>query len=108
MASIKFYEDIYDGTRSNRMTSRWYDLKDYTRVMVSWISRYGPSGIPTEEFSECRYWLMDQLESEIIIKEENEGIGYYVYFYFLSDEDLLKFKLSPWGGKCIEWQPDKY
>jgi hypothetical protein len=105
MAIIRFYHEIY---KNDKQIARWYNLDDYTKVYISWLGRYNPRGIQPAEFSECRYWMMDQLESEIIIKEQNEGIGSQIFFYFLADEDLLKFKLSTWGAKAAQWLPDKY
>ena len=99
MGHVIFYDEKFEwGSNAphHHYASYWFNLEDYEELDLAYYSSYGDEQeIKTEQLSEVRRWMQDNLDGEVIVRQHKSGggIGTRIVLHFQYTTDAAAFKL---------------
>jgi len=96
MGHVIFYDEKFEWGSSkahHQYASYWFNLDDYVKLDLAYYSTYGDSKVGKEQLSEVRKWMQNNLDGEVVVKQNKGQLGTEIILYFENVEDAAAFKL---------------
>jgi len=72
----------------------WFNLDDYVELLLADYGRYSDQQkVEKEQLSEVRKWIQNNLDGEVIVKQNKGQLGTNIVLYFENVGDAAAFKM---------------
>lgn len=97
MGHVIFYDEKFEwgsNEAHHQYASYWFNLDDYVELHLAYYSSYGDQQkVEKDQLSEVRKWMQNNLEGEVVVKQNKGQLGTNIVLYFENVEDAAAFKL---------------
>ncbi len=97
MGHVIFYDEKFEwgSNKAHHVyATYWFNLDDYVELFLADYGRHSDQQkVGKEQLSEVRKWMQNNLDGEIIVKQNKGQLGTDIVLYFENVEDDIAFKL---------------